>query len=41
MDHPKFDLGFLKFLKYEIIDKIEVKKKFCFLLWNFFKKYST
>ena len=27
MDHPKFDLGFLKFPKYEIIDKIEVKKK--------------
>ena len=26
MDHPKFDLGFLKFPKYEIIDKIEEKK---------------
>lgn len=27
MDHPKFDLGLLKFPKSEIIDKIEVKKK--------------
>jgi hypothetical protein len=27
MDHPKLDLGYLKFPKYEIINKIEVKKK--------------
>jgi hypothetical protein len=27
MDHPKFDLGYLKFPKYEIIEQIEAKKK--------------
>tara|TARA_B100000902_G_scaffold352413_1_gene363136 strand:+ start:1735 stop:3105 length:1371 start_codon:yes stop_codon:yes gene_type:complete len=27
MDHPKFDLGYLEFPKYEIINKFEVKKK--------------
>ncbi len=27
MDHPKFDLGYLKFPKHEIINQIEVKKK--------------
>ena len=27
MDHPKFDLGYLKFPKHEIIEQIEVKQK--------------
>jgi hypothetical protein len=27
MDHPKFDLGYLKFPKYEIINKIDMKEK--------------
>ena len=43
MDHPKFDLGYLKYPKVDIIKQIEFmkKKRFSYLLWNFAtKKYS-
>ena len=32
MDHPKFDLGYLKYPKEDIINKIELKKKIISLL---------